>query len=97
MLSQRQMEWLSLFDKLERPAVEWGAMAEEIRGELSTVVRDLEAVAERAARLARYLDQRHGNGCGDQGHKSAVKAQNRAGRVVHEKVFGYNSTHDISF
>ena len=29
--------------------------------------------------------------------EDAVRAQNQAGRIVHEKAFGYNATHDIVF
>lgn len=99
MLTNAQLEFLNLLDKLERPPVEWDALAGEVKdnGNLRAVVRDLESLSERAARLARYLDARDGNGCGDQGHGTAVKAQNRVGRVVHEKAFGYNATHDITF
>jgi hypothetical protein len=52
--------------------------------------RQLEGIAERAAVLAGYMDERHGYGCGDQGHKKAVKQANRNGKMVWMKVFGYN-------
>lgn len=79
-----------LLQILEQPPVEWEALADELRAntDLQETVNQLEAVAERAARLAAYLDERHGHGCGDQGHKAAVKAQNKAGRIVHQKAFG---------
>ena len=60
--------------------------------------RALEAVAMRAGQMAAYLDERAGgNSCGDQGHRSAVKALNRAGRMIWRRVFGYNAYHDITF
>jgi hypothetical protein len=36
------------------------------------------------------MDERHGYGCGDQGHKKAVNQANRNGKIVWMKVFGYN-------
>jgi len=58
--------------------------------------RDLEELSKRVAMLAGYLDQRHGYGCGDQGHAKAVKQMNRNGKMVWMKVFGYNAYHDIN-
>ncbi len=58
--------------------------------------RELEGIGERAASLAGYLDERHGYGCGDQGHRKAVKKANRNGRMVWVKVFGYNAFHDLT-
>jgi hypothetical protein len=58
--------------------------------------KEFEALAERAAMYARYLDERHGYGCGDQGHAKAVKAMNKAGKMVHMKVFGYNAFHELT-
>jgi hypothetical protein len=78
---------------LELPPVEWEAIAREDPAEIFEMAKQLEAIAERAARLARYLDRRHAP---DQGHRLAVVAQNKAGRIVHEKAFGYNSTHDLN-
>ena len=81
---------------LAQPPSEWEALADEMRtkSNLTATVRELEGIAERAARLARYLDEREGHGCGDQGHAAAVKAQNKAGRAI-RKAFGYNMTHDL--
>ena len=62
------------------------------RGQLR---RHFEIIAERAAFLARYLDERHGRGCGDQGHEAAAAAGNKAARAVWCKVFGYNDHHAI--
>ncbi len=58
--------------------------------------RALEGVAVRAAELARYMDERAGSGCGDQGHAKAVKAANKAGRKVWCGVFGYNDFIDFT-
>ena len=65
--------------------------------ELHETVRELEAISLNAGQKARYFDERYGGGCGDQGHDSAVKALNRAGRMVWRRVFGYNAYSDISF
>jgi uncharacterized protein YcaQ len=62
------------------------------------IVQHLEGIAERAAMMAAYIDEREGyGGCGDQGHKKALKAMNRAGKLVHLKVFGFMAFHDLSF
>jgi len=63
------------------------------RGELS---RKLEGISARAAVLAGYLDERHGYGCGDQGHKKAVRRANRNGKTVWIGAFGYNGYHDLT-
>ena len=58
--------------------------------------RELEGSAYRAAMLAAYADKRAGY-CGhDRGHRAALKAANRAGRIIWCKVFGYNSHWDLS-
>lgn len=58
--------------------------------------RALENVSERAAMLAGYLDERHGYGCGDQGHTKAIKRANKNGKIVWLKVFGYNCYHELN-
>lgn len=55
------------------------------------VRKSLEAVAEWATWLARYVDDRHGCGCGDQGHARALISANRAARTLWCKAFGYNA------
>ena len=76
---------------METAPVDWEKAVDKIptrqRDELR---RQLEGIAERAAVLAGYMDERHGYGCGDQGHKKAVKQANRNGKMVWMKVFGYN-------
>lgn len=69
-------------------------MNETERRELT---QKLEAISLRAGEMAGYFDARFGSGCGDQGHKIAVKQLNRAGKKIWMKVFGYNAYHDISF
>jgi hypothetical protein len=77
--------------------IEWevnaDALSETARDEIR---RRLEGIAERAASLARYMDTRAGSGCGDQGHKAAVKAANKVGRILWVKGFGYNDYHDLT-
>ena len=59
--------------------------------------QELEGLALRAAMMAAYIDEREGHGCGDQGHQKALKAMNRAGKIIWTKAFGYNAFHDLSF
>lgn len=54
-------------------------------------------IAMRAGQMARYFDERHGYGCGDQGHDKAVKSLNKAGKAIWCKAFGYNEYLDINF
>jgi hypothetical protein len=58
--------------------------------------RKLEGISLRAGELAGYLDERHGYGCGDQGHRAAVKEANRNGKIIWTKAFGYNEYHKIT-
>jgi hypothetical protein len=60
------------------------------RDNLGDLTRSLEGIAEWATWLARYVDERHGGGCGDQGHKPALASANRAAKTVWCKSFGYN-------
>ena len=82
---------------MESAPIEWERLIDLVsskrRGEL---VRELEAISIRAGILARYIDERHGYGCGDQGHEKAVKRMNCAGKIIHMKVFGYNAYHGLS-
>ncbi|HEA70070.1 hypothetical protein LCGC14_1484360 [marine sediment metagenome] len=83
MMKKAPVDWEKTVDRMNTQA----------RGDLR---RELEGISARAAMLAGYLDQRHGYGCGDQGHKKAVKRMNRHGKMVWMKVFGYNAHHDIN-
>ena len=82
---------------MRKPAFDW----EKTVDQLSTRERDelrkeLEGTSARAAMLAGYLDERHGYGCEDQGHRKAVKRMNRNGKMVWMKVFGYNGYHEMN-
>ncbi len=66
-------------------------MSEHERRELSL---ELEGIAIRAAEFSAYIDMRYGSGCGDQKHKTAMKAFNRVRKAV-RKAFGYNITTPI--
>lgn len=57
----------------------------------------LESVALAIVQRAAYINMRYGAGCGDQGHKAAVKAFNRAGKKVWVGVFGYSAYRDLRF
>lgn len=82
---------------LNKAAVDWEKAVDRLSSsERDSLRRELEGMSLRAAMLGAYLDYRHGFGCGDQGHGSAVKRMNRAGRLVWRKVFGYNAFHDLS-
>lgn len=56
----------------------------------------LSRLAEVAASKAAYFEERYGYGCGDQGHKKAVKEFNRVRKAV-RKALGFNITHPITF
>jgi hypothetical protein len=79
-------------------AVDWEkAVDKTSTRDRDDVRRYLEGMAERAAALlAGYIDERHGYGRGDQGHKAAVKRANRNGKMVWMHVFGYNAYHDLT-
>lgn len=59
-----------LLQLIEQAPNTWNDLADELRSntDIQETVKQMEAIAERAARLARYLDTRVGGGCGDQGH-----------------------------
>ena len=59
--------------------------------ECRDIAKELESLATRAAERAAYLEERYGYGCGDQGHQKAATRFNRAGRMVHCKVFRHNA------
>jgi hypothetical protein len=48
-------------------------------------------VAARAAEYHAYVGERYGYGCGDQGHKSAVKEMNKVGKKVWCNAMGFNA------
>jgi hypothetical protein len=65
--------------------------------DLDQLSRDLDAIAIRAARVARYVELRGGYGRGDQGHSAAVDAQNKTAAKV-RKALGFSyPKQDIRF
>lgn len=69
-------------------------MTEQERNDLS---RELEGLSLRAGEIAGYFYMRSGSGCGDQGHRAAVKRLNRNGKNIWVKAFGYNAYSNVSF
>ena len=61
------------------------------KANLGDLRRSLENLAEWATWLARYVDERDGFGCGDQGYEKAVRNANRAARTLWCKAFGYSA------
>jgi hypothetical protein len=61
------------------------------------IIRELEGLAQRAGMMAAYILERDGYGCGDQGHKNAIKRMNKTGKTIWMTVFGYNAFHPLSF
>lgn len=56
---------------------------------------ELEGIAIQATFTHAYVQERHGYGCGDQGHEVSAKAANKARRKIRNNVIGYNETRDI--
>ena len=82
---------------MNKAPVEWEKVVDRMKSaDRNELVTKLEGIAHRAALLAGYVDARYGNGCGDLGHKSAVKSANKAGNIVWCKVFGYNAHIDLT-
>lgn len=83
---------------LKLPPAKWEAAADRMATrDRSEIVRELDALLDKAARLRGYFDERHGYGCGDQGHKSAVKECNRLGAKI-RRTLGYSyPRQDIHF
>lgn len=83
---------------IEKPFCDLDKIASGMMPEQRRYVSDsLERIAMRAGQMARYFDERHGYGCGDQGHDKAVKSLNKAGKAIWCKAFGYNEYLDINF
>ena len=83
---------------LELAPVEFDAFCSDSanRAKLQTLEQTLEGIATGAARLAAYLGQRHGYGCGDQGHDRAVRESNKVVAKV-RRALGFHVTHPISY
>jgi len=95
----------AIADRLANVApVDWDLSAQALTAvldgaEQQKLVQELEARAQKFARLASYLYLRIGpSNAGDRGHAEAVKRQNKTGRTLH-KAFGYDgrSSADIRF
>ena len=81
---------------MKKAPVEWEKTLDRMKSaDRNELVTELEAISYRAALLAGYVDARYGNGCGDQGHKAAVKSANKVGKIVRCKAFGYNAHIDL--
>jgi hypothetical protein len=87
---------------LSLPPVKWDAYLTRLLASPDGFVqaaqtrRQLDGLCESAARLAAYVGEREGYGCGDQGHDAAVRKQNRvAGNV--RKALGYTYKSGINF
>ena len=55
------------------------------------MIDELSRVAVSAACFQAYIDKRYGYGCGDQGHKAAVKEMNKTGKKVWCDAMGFNA------
>ena len=81
---------------MKKAPIDWEKIVDKLsQNERQDLRESLENISERAGILAGYLDERHGYGCGDQGHDKAVKTMNRIGKIIHMKAFGYNAYHEL--
>ena len=83
---------------LELAPVEFDAFCSDPanRAKLPSLEQAVEGIAFGCARLAAYIGQRDGHGCGDQGHGRAVRESNKVVAKV-RRALGYNVTHSLSF
>ncbi len=83
-----------VMDRLRVPPVKWQEVFEAVAAEDRTgFVRDLEALAERATRMAAYFNRRHlGND-----HAAAVRKSNSAGTAVRRALGFSYPKQDITF
>lgn len=89
----------ALLLQAESPPVQWSTIAEsEVRKpEIQDVIGTLSQMAIRLAMFGEYLDQRHGFGCGDQGHETAVRKCNSLQTKI-RRAMGYTQArNDINF
>ena len=63
----------------------------------SELIDTMDTMIERLARFREYLNTRYGHGCGDQGHKSAVKEQNKMARKIRAALGFTYPKRDINF
>lgn len=90
------MKNMTAKEVLRRAYVDLPALCQNMKN-MDEVRRELEGISLRAGEMAAYIDERHGYGCGDQGHDKALKRMNKVGRTIWMKAFGYNAFHDLSF
>jgi hypothetical protein len=88
----------ALLDALLNSApVEWQYLVTAKPETLGRCITGLDALMEKSARLRGYLDGRYGHGCGDQGHKDAVKMSNRLLNKVRKALGFIFPRQDLSF
>ena len=83
-------------DILNTPFVDLECICKNMENK-QQIMRLLEGIAINAGMTAAYIMERDGYGCGDQGHRKAVRSLNKAGKIIWTKAFGYNAYHDLSF
>jgi hypothetical protein len=66
----------------------WNDCAMGKNQSMADAIRELERSMLELSRLHAYLEMRHGNGCGDQGHMDALKAIDKRQKEL-RKVLGY--------
>lgn len=77
--------------------IDWEKLVDELSTEeRRAIVKELEGICHHTVQLAGYIEERHGYGCGDRGHKKALKTANKWGKMIWMKVFGYNGYIDIN-
>jgi hypothetical protein len=82
---------------LRTPPVKFQKLADSIpEGDKDEFIRELDRIIAHATRLAVYVGERYGYGCGDQGHAQGVKKSNKVVAAV-RKALGYHGTFGLSF
>lgn len=77
---------------------DWNSLQHNMLGETKEeIIRYLDRLMERSARLRGYLNTRYGNGCGDGGHASAVKESNRLAWKVRKALGFIQPRKDITY
>ena len=89
-------KYFSTDDMLNYSFVEIRRVCDDINNKAS-MINGLENIAQKATMVAAYLEARHNCGTGEKSHAVGLKALNRAGKLLHCKVFGYNMFRDYSF
>jgi hypothetical protein len=87
----------SILSLLELAPVDWEKAVDKLTtSQRNEAAKELEFLSLRAAELSQYLVERHGYGCGDQGHKAGMRRANKRGKIVWMKAFGYNGYHGLT-